>query len=96
MVRPATLGRTAGRQPARQLDVGKPVGGQRQWRQHSTDNLFPRETPVTIPWRHEMSSMIEDLARDRMREIQRDGERARQVRRARAIRKSARQSSTER
>jgi hypothetical protein len=33
--------------------------------------------------------MIEDLARDRMREIQRDSERARQVRRARSIRRAA-------
>ena len=36
-----------------------------------------------------MSSMIEDLARDRIREIQRDTERARQVRRARAARRAA-------
>jgi|GEM_PF-1317908 len=41
-----------------------------------------------------MSSMIEDLARDRMREMQRDGERARQVRKARAVRRSARMQST--
>ena len=32
-----------------------------------------------------MSLLIEDLARDRMREIQRDGERARQVRQARDL-----------
>jgi hypothetical protein len=37
-----------------------------------------------------MSLLIEDLARDRMREIQRDGERARQVRQARAARRSGR------
>jgi len=36
-----------------------------------------------------MSSMIEDLARDRMREIQRDSERARQVRHARSVRRAA-------
>jgi len=96
VARSAVLTRTIGAQHARQPDVGKPLTGQRQWRNSRTDNIFPRATPVTISRRHEMSSMIEDLARDRMREIQRDGERARQVRRARAIRKSARQSSTER
>jgi len=35
-----------------------------------------------------MSMMIEDLARDRMRQIQRDNEQARQVKRARAARKA--------
>ncbi|MGS0688295.1 hypothetical protein ACVBEQ_24575 [Nakamurella sp. GG22] len=36
-----------------------------------------------------MSSMIEDLARDRMREIQRDAEMTRRVRRARALDRAA-------
>jgi hypothetical protein len=34
-----------------------------------------------------MSSLIEDLARDRIRDIQRDVERTRQIRRAKAARK---------
>ncbi len=34
-----------------------------------------------------MSLLIEDLARDRIRQIQRDAERARQIRRAKAARK---------
>lgn len=34
-----------------------------------------------------MSSLIEDLARDRIREIQRDAERSRQIRRAKQARK---------
>jgi len=34
-----------------------------------------------------MSSIIEDLARDRIREIQRDVERTRQIRRAKVARK---------
>jgi hypothetical protein len=36
-----------------------------------------------------MSMMIEDLARDRMRQIQRDAERARQIKRAKLARKKA-------
>ncbi len=35
-----------------------------------------------------MSSLIEDLARDRIRQIERDTERTRQVRRAKAARKA--------
>jgi len=35
-----------------------------------------------------MSLLIEDLARDRMREIQRDTERTRQIRKARAARRA--------
>ncbi len=35
-----------------------------------------------------MSSLIEDLARDRIRQIERDAERTRQVRRAKAARKA--------
>jgi len=35
-----------------------------------------------------MSMMIEDLARDRMRQIQRDNEQARQIKRAKAARKA--------
>lgn len=46
-------------------------------------------TGVLLPRRHDMSSMIEDLARDRMREIQRDAEMTRQARRARALNKAA-------
>ncbi len=34
-----------------------------------------------------MSSLIEDLARDRIRQIQRDVERTRQIRRAKQVRK---------
>jgi hypothetical protein len=37
--------------------------------------------------------MIEDLARDRIREIQRDGERARQIQKARAVRRAARKQA---
>ena len=36
-----------------------------------------------------MSLLIEDLARDRIRQIERDGERARQIRQARAARRAA-------
>jgi len=35
-----------------------------------------------------MSMMIEDLARDRIRQMQRDSERVRQINRAKAARKS--------
>lgn len=36
-----------------------------------------------------MNMMIEDLARDRIRQIQRDNEKARQIKQARAVRKAA-------
>ena len=36
-----------------------------------------------------MSMMIEDLARDRMRQIQRDNEQVRQIKRAKLARKKA-------
>ncbi len=43
-----------------------------------------------------MSLMIEDLARDRMREIQRDSERTRQIRQVRLARRSAKAATSHR
>jgi hypothetical protein len=63
----------------------------RNQRNINNDNASAR--PHAAPHhsrRKDMSSMIEDLARDRMREIQRDTERARQIRRARSARRAAR------
>jgi len=68
----------------------KTLAGQHVRREASDSNLFPRRTRfVDIPRRHEMSMMIEDLARDRMRQIQRDNEQARQIKRAKLARKKA-------
>ena len=68
----------------------KTVGGQRLRRHHKHINLFPPEaTRVDTSRRHEMSMLIEDLARDRIRQIQRDAEQQRQIRRARDARRAA-------
>jgi hypothetical protein len=56
-----------------------------------------KQTPIQFSWPlagpfnggNAMSMSIEDLARDRMRQIRADSEAARQVRRARAARKAA-------
>jgi hypothetical protein len=59
-------------------------------RNPNDNNLFPRRaTGVALFRRHRMNLLIEDLARDRIREMQRDGERARQIRRARQARRAA-------
>jgi hypothetical protein len=72
----------------------KPVGGQRLRREYKHTNIFPPEvTRVDNSRRHEMSLMIEDLARDRIRQIQRDTERQRQIRRARDARRAAKARS---
>lgn len=72
----------------------KPVGGQRLRRNYKHTRLFPPEaTRVDNSRRHEMSMLIEDLARDRIREIQRDVERQRQIRRARDARRAAKARS---
>jgi hypothetical protein len=83
-----------GRRAHRFDAMHKPVGGQRLRRHHKDTKLFPPEsTRVDNPRRHEMSLLIEDLARDRIREIQRDVERQRQVRRARESRRAAKARS---
>lgn len=67
------------------------VAGQQHCRKNLRHQLFPRridDAPLTR--RHDMSLLIEDLARDRMRQVQRDNERVRQVRQARAARRAAR------
>ena len=46
------------------------------------------------PWSKGMYPIIEDLARDRMRQIQRDAETSRQVRSARAARKASRKAAS--
>jgi hypothetical protein len=43
-----------------------------------------------------MSLLIEDLARDRIRQIERDSERARQVREARSARRAAKSAAANR
>jgi len=66
------------------------VAPQRLHRKDNHTMLFPRDaTDAATPWRDDMSFMIEDLARDRMREMQRDSERARQIRQARQARRAA-------
>ena len=66
------------------------VALQRHQRKNNQDNHFRRGIArAALPWRHDMSSLIEDLARDRMREIQRDAESSRQIRRAREARRAA-------
>jgi hypothetical protein len=70
------------------------VGGQQLRRHTRHTNTFPdRPAGADISWRNDMSSMIEDLARDRIRQIQRDTELARQVTRARAALRAARGTS---
>ena len=72
----------------------KTVGGQRLRRHHKHINLFPPgATRVDNSRRHEMSMLIEDLARDRIRQINRDVEQQRQARRARDARRSAKARS---
>lgn len=62
----------------------------RDQRNPNDHNRFPRRaTGVAAFRRHRMNLLIEDLARDRIREMQRDGERARQIRRARQARRAA-------
>ena len=58
----------------------------------STKLSARRVTGVLLPRRNDMSSMIEDLARDRMREIQRDAEMTRRIRRARALDRAAKRA----
>jgi hypothetical protein len=70
------------------------VALQRHPRNHNDSNPFPHgSTRAVLPWRHDMSLLIEDLARDRMRQIQRDSERARQIRQARQARRAAKANS---
>jgi len=57
---------------------------------NNSKHCAPGESRVQIPRRNEMSLLIEDLARDRIRQIERDGERARQVRFAKKARRAAR------
>jgi hypothetical protein len=79
---------------AARLDQRRPVAGQRHRRQRKSNNTFPRrEIGVNNYRRTDMSLLIEDLARDRIRQIERDSERARQVRQARAVRRSAKQAN---
>jgi hypothetical protein len=67
----------------------KSLTGQYVRREATDSKLFPRRTRfVDIPRRHDMSMLIEDLARDRMRQMQRDNEKARQIREARAARRA--------
>jgi hypothetical protein len=73
------------------------VALQRHQRKNNDNNLFPRgATSAAMPWRHDMSLLIEDLARDRMREIQRDSERSRQIRQARQARRAAKAANSQR
>ena len=60
----------------------------RQSAQHCAIKAFELRRSADHSRRHDMSSLIEDLARDRIRQIQRDVERTRQIRRAKAIRKA--------
>lgn len=61
-----------------------------------TKHCPPGGCRARIPRRHEMSLLIEDLARDRIRQIERDSERARQVRTARKARRSAKSAAANR
>ena len=77
------------RRPAPKNTIAGVVGKQRQSRNLKYTRLSAqRVTGVLLPRRNDMSSMIEDLARDRMRQIQRDNEQARQIKRAKAARKA--------
>ena len=69
-----------------------------QLTRHTTDSKHspPGNCRAPIPRRHEMSLLIEDLARDRIRQIERDGERARQVRIAKNARCSAKSAAANR
>lgn len=78
------------RRPARTTRVTRVVDVQRHSRDLKSTKLSARRvTGVPLPRRNDMSSMIEDLARDRMREIQRDAEMTRRIRRARAQERAA-------
>ena len=83
-------GNRTSRRTVRPDAMRETVGGQRLRRYHKHTNTFPPEaTLVDNSRRHEMSMLIEDLARDRIRQINRDAEQQRQVRRARAARRAA-------
>lgn len=83
------------RRPAPENTIAGVVGKQRQSRNLKYTRLSAqRVTGVLLPRRNDMSSMIEDLARDRMRQIQRDAEMTRRARRARALDRAARSART--
>jgi hypothetical protein len=89
--------RHGGGRALRSLAPSDAVAAQRHQRKTNKDNHFPRgATGAAMPWRHDMSSLIEDLARDRMREIQRDAESSRQIRRARDARRAAKAAISQR
>ena len=88
----STVTRSRPRPGRRSCSTGAAITRHRSASNHS----LPGARRVDTPWRNEMSLLIEDLARDRIRQIERDSERARQVREARSARRAAKSAAANR